>query len=659
MKKIFTVCALTIFFLSCKKTEFDNTKKDAINNASTEKFSLLNGRMNSLSSDCEDCDAIETSYTDTIDHATVLGDPISNPYTLSNMTQAYVNVYGTYPSPALPVTHYYVKFSPGNLTQLAILEDEDIDLTSFPLDRELIFEGDFYLQPGKGIEDIPDLWAVVPANYFFPSAIPYTIITEMNIPDDLPVLEDEALYLTGNLGDDPTNYRDAFGNDPQCPCSDPSQPCPVWPDCGGGGGGGGSTTCTHYPKGRITVQNKLATDFSYRGVRNVRVVIRRTFKVDHIFTDDNGNFATSKYFRNKYTILTKFKNEFARIGRIRPFAIWEQFFPIKINFGRWKNLPCNYEFKIDNPTATGTIQSSHWAAATTHNGVQEHRGMSLQEGVGVPNLQLHILLSKRKNANSGNTYMFNRIFKSGGIIPFDLLNAAVAAIPVAGPLASQFAAVWSVRAPDIKFGYGGDYVSFFATDQYCELVYHELSHAGHYAQVGNLWWIEFGLNEFLNSGDGTYGACCHNSSRKIAVGEGWAYHFGHYLSDKKWGLQCTTFPEQGTDIGSFQNTLLFTNANGYSSQHNFLEEFNPNRDLSLDPNRWLPKGLFNDMMDQAGNEPPQSSIIDNVTGFTNQQFFQALLSNVNSIPDYKAKLLQQNGNSQQTQIDELFSQYGF
>jgi len=413
MKKIFTVCALSIFFLSCKKIELDPAKDDIAKENVTENLSSLNARTNSLTADCEDCDAIEASYADTIDHPTILGDDILNPYTLPNMTQAYYNVHGSNPSPALPVTHYYVKFSPSSLSQLAALEDEDIDLSSYPLNKELLFEGDYYLQPGKAIEDIPDLWAVVPVSYIFPSAIPHTIITEMYITDDLPVLEDEALYLTGNLGDDPTNYRENSGTDPQCPCFDPSQPCPVWPDCGGGGGGGGggSTNCSHYPKGKITVQNKLATDFSYRGVRNVRVVIRRTFKVDRIFTDNNGNFASTKYFRNKYTILTKFKNQYARIGRIRPFAIWEQFFPIKINFGRWKNLPCNYEFKIDNPTATGTIQTSHWAAATTLNGVQEHREMSIEENVGLPPTEMHILLAKNKSGNAGNTYMYNKIVK--------------------------------------------------------------------------------------------------------------------------------------------------------------------------------------------------------------------------------------------------------
>ena len=137
------------------------------------------------------------------------------------------------------------------------------------------------------------------------------------------------------------------------------------------------------------------------------------------------------------------------------------------------------------------------------------------------------------------------------------------------------------------------------------------------------------------------------------------YHMGHYLSNKKWGLECTTFPEQGTDNGNFVSVIYFSAGGGKSSKENFLEDFNPKRNVTLDPNRWLAKGLFYDMIDPAGNESPASTIIDNVSGFTNQQFYQALQNDVNSMSDYKAKFLLQNNFSQQTQINELFSQYGF
>ncbi len=86
----------------------------------------------------------------------------------------------------------------------------------------------------------------------------------------------------------------------------------------------------------------------------------------------------------------------------------------------------------------------------------------------------------------------------------------------------------------------------------------------------NSWWINFGLNENGNDGEVTYGACCQEKSKRIAVGAGWAYHFGHYLADKKWGLQSTTFPEQGTKISTFENVLYFSNSSSFGSHRNFL-----------------------------------------------------------------------------------------
>ena len=71
---------------------------------------------------------------------------------------------------------------------------------------------------------------------------------------------------------------------------------------------------------------------------------------------------------------------------------------------------------------------------------------------------------------------------------------------------------------------------------------------------------------------------------------------GHFLANKKWGIECTTFPEQGTDNGNFLFTIDFSAGGVKSSKENFLENFEPGRDITLDPNRWLAKGLFYDMI---------------------------------------------------------------
>ena len=714
---IFFYLVFGFIFSSCKKVDDPSETPGNIQNKSANVKELIPV--------CSDCDLLAQNYADSIEHLTLLGDPILNPYTIPNMTQAYFNVYGRNPIHPLLATHKYVKFLPTTKEQIDILSDEDIDLTEFPLDRKLISEGDYYVEPGADPTAIPALYAVVPINYVFPSGISYVILENMYIPDDVQAWEDEALYLTNNLDDDadimplafryqqdqtvqwvkqdesnitqyevesspngqqftstaiipargnnhqPAKYSwsnanfnstttqfriKAIDNNGHATYSQIviSYPVPCDPlDCGGGGGGGGGGTgggggggtsdCAHHPSGKIMVQNELATDRNFRAVRNVRVVVRRTFKVYRGFTDNNGAFQSSKYFRNKYTILTKFKNEFARVARATlNWGSIPSLFPIKINFGKWKNLDCGHEFRISHPDITGLVSTSHWCAAVTHNAVIEHKEMCTQEKVGLPPYKLHILMDKDKSSNSAGTLMLHQLIKTGSIVPGILLIA-----------------YGGLGTPDIIYGYGGD-SRFLKTDEYCELAYHELSHAGHYAQVGNNWWILFGIDEALNpsNGIGTYGPCCTNDARKISVGEGWAYHMGHYLANKKWGLQSTTFPEQGTDIKSWgPNVLMFSNSSTFSSHQNFLEQYNPN--YNRDANRWIPKGLFNDMMDNGTEPYLLNGIIDNVHGFTNQQFYKALLPTIDNLTQYKNKFLQQNGYQQQAQINQLFQQYGY
>lgn len=70
MKKLLIICTFSICLISCKKTKFDEIKVDNVNPTSAENF---NARMNTGTPTCEDCNALETSYADTIDNPTILG----------------------------------------------------------------------------------------------------------------------------------------------------------------------------------------------------------------------------------------------------------------------------------------------------------------------------------------------------------------------------------------------------------------------------------------------------------------------------------------------------------------------------------------------------------------------------------------------------------
>ena len=55
----------------------------------------------------------------------------------------------------------------------------------------------------------------------------------------------------------------------------------------------------------------------------------------------------------------------------------------------------------------------------------------------------------------------------------------------------------------------------------------------------------------------------------------------------------------------------------------------------------------------------RSVLIDNVSGYTTQQCFYALQSDVRTIPAFRNRLLEQNGNNQFANVNDLFFRYGY
>jgi hypothetical protein len=120
-----------------------------------------------------------------------------------------------------------------------------------------------------------------------------------------------------------------------------------------------------------------------------------------------------------------------------------------------------------------------------------------------------------------------------------------------------------------------------------------------------------------------------------------------------YGLNSTEFFAQ-SGAGDYFNNRFITG----SSHLNYLEDFSPFR--TGDPFRWIPNGLFYDLVDDRndrGFDP--TAIIDAVSGYTSQQFFNALETDITSLPAYKQRLLQQNNNAQAPQVIQLFGQYNF
>ncbi|MEO9146177.1 MAG: hypothetical protein ABI237_11540, partial [Ginsengibacter sp.] len=98
--------------------------------------------------------------------------------------------------------------------------------------------------------------------------------------------------------------------------------------------------------------------------------------------------------------------------------------------------------------------------------------------------------------------------------------------------------------------------------------------------------------------------------------------------------------------------------NGTGHPHLDVEEnFNPN--LAADRFEWIPQGLFYDLRDPANETNPPNPVNDLVSGYTNAQMFSTFQSNIYTLQDYRARLLQTVSNPTSGQVTGLFAQYHY
>ena len=124
---------------------------------------------------------------------------------------------------------------------------------------------------------------------------------------------------------------------------------------------------------------------------------------------------------------------------------------------------------------------------------------------------------------------------------------------------------------------------------------------------------------------------------------------GQFLTEQRYGVSASCQLEQ-------HGGTSYCNQSGTRQPNiDVLEFFDPN--LTADPFRWIPKGLMLDLMDD--NEPLASHVSDQVSGYTTQQIFGALTSDVTSVQQYRIKILSLYGTTQQTNLINLFASYNY
>ncbi len=644
---------------SCKKEKFDELNKPE------DEVAMAGASINifAQSSQAFCREDYESPYTaDSILKPTILGNKLNGfPYSVVAMQLATQQVLGS--SAGVGVNAWYMRFKPSNTDQLAALEDNDIDLFDYPLDYEVVQEGDYYYDGITPTETIPWLYAVVPVNFITPTGITNELLQQIHVPNDYRV-EKKAFENTGNYVDDAdclvASRPDFDPNNPPAPCPDVCNPqCPDYDPnlCSGGGGGGGipPISVSRIPSGAITVTDDILN--TNLPVRKARVVAKRFLKIERTFTNDLGQYQFTKSFRNKVKLNVKFKNDDAIIKGLRGIRFWQMLMPVKINMGTYRGNLNNIPYNVDDNNDVKSRGARHWAAATTHNCVQEYREFAIVTGIGFPPQKTRILLSTAEKA-TGAAPMYAKRFVAQLGQTF-VKNLILAVVSAPAEIVNAFISVFKNRI-DIIGGYNVS-GNLRSSAQMSEQIFHELTHAAHYNKVGNYWYSQFVDAEFselvlggLLPGEKPYGTASGFNAGYIGLGESWAYYMGHVFTNRKYGVMSPQFNEQG--IGYINNSPV----QGLASNLNLLEDFSPLR--TNDPFRWIPQGLFYDLVDDRNDFAATANPLhpgDLVTGYTNQQLFNAIDDDVTTIPVYRQRLLLENNNNQAANVNALFGFYNY
>ena len=671
------VIALLLFVVACKKSATEPDLQLELRTGTLQPSAMAS------SSTCYE--TLEPDwYDDTVRTHTVLGRRLTgSPYSLSTMQQAAMNLYGN--SNGITVNKKYVRFKPADYDQLQQLTQLDLELFDYPLDYEVVQEGEYYNQ-GLPPNEIPWYYTVVEPQFTPPAGIAYEVLASLHVPDSDLNLENEAFRITGNpteplecsnisVSSVKKGDKDSavINRVPQCPVGyhwdnvericvpDNCPPGYYWSNvdqqCVPDIPAPPTPSASKKPSGQIQVRDNALN--SGNGVdvavRRARVVMKRFLKIDRVYTDDQGNFSSGKYFHNKVNIIVKFKNNDLTIRPLVAVGFHQMLFEMKQGIGKYSgNLSGIRHVFIESTDRRSRIYRNWWAAQMM-NAYQESNAMATSMGIGALPSNLNIMLTKSglASASGSATMNFHRI--NAGTTPREWIEFFLQ-----HPL-NTYATSWVhfiqttlMRTVDITLGYYT--VNPWRSDRVKALMYHELAHARHFSKVGAAWWNSFVYAEtstivrwrgsqFEPYGDGSDGT----ASEYISVAESWAEHVARVMCDQQYGGNSTRV------LGFSRDYLNNDPINGLTSHLNYLEDYDP--DDVNNPFRWIPEGIYNDLID-ARNEFP-TPISDGVSGFTNAQIFSALDADVSSMPQFRERLILENPASQTAQARSLFTQYHY
>jgi len=605
----------------------------------------------------------------------ILGDVKPNPFARSVMTQAYNNIYE--PNVAqVPFTHLYVRFLPNNAEQYSLLGDiEGLDLFDFPLDREIIEQGDYYHDPMIPEGQFTWQYAVVKPDFVFPAGIQHEILEQIVNAPFKSKLTREAFRIAYNSVGSGMGNRPVVSNRDYEECA---FDCNYYPECielpeygcggdvgGTGTGGGGQTnfpgdeipceitdpnwpnceelpvvttitngcgcpvsTNSRFPGGCVRVVDTQlpangflpnGTPVHLDGVKQARILWwNGWFGIWTTYTDDNGCWQIREEDHGVGHLWVTFKNDRAKIRGIRDEKIWEYSVAVKDYLGKMSGPAFNNISVIYNTGgSSGSAALLFWYAATANNALWDYYNFAAADGIALPPSDLKVLLTNYSGDAAAPLLEktgFNWL-AAGGIVALTgfLFPLQILFVPIA-VLSTYFAAF----APDVVYNYSG---SIAPSDRVKETFYHEFAHTSHYMglpkSARNAYWgsnIGYVLNNVITSQNPPYGTRGLPGHERCAIIEMWGYHLGPQYADRKYGLLHSR--------GNF-NPVITENRRWRYVNEPFIPDVLGNSSLDA----FMPKGLFHDLIDNNALNPTgvvEGIPSDPVSGFTHGNCFNAV-----------------------------------
>jgi hypothetical protein len=601
-------------------------------------------------------------------------------------------------------THTYVRFAPQNVDQLTELEESGMELVDVPLTYEVEEDGDFYQDPSIPEDQITYQYTLVPYGYPLPSHIPYTVLDQVYLfnEDDGEAQEPDPWTGGGGGGGgcEPVPYQTAdqqstnylmpiceytaqHGGDPVIAatqqlldeCIQPYEVYQAATEISGFEEDAAPVTTNniaargprYYPQGILSVFN---TDINApEPLKGVLVKSRNFMKLGITYTNANGQFYIGKPYKRKAMIIVKFKNDRATTRGINGvLKVWQYVFPVKHKLGRFYDnglQTINFTFTRDINPHSETARK--WAAASTMNAVWDIDQFNQQNNIpAFPRLK--IWLSSRITSDA-STPMLNYVLAPGigspeaqveYAIVSGILDKLLYLVPYAGQALVVLKRVLEMNKPDVTLRYGGGPTgNTLQSREIYNTMIHEFSHATHYwglvqqqpvAGGSQYWWN----NVKYVIANGGYGERTDNGAQRTAVIEAWGFFAGNTGNAFKYGNgvfagNINAIRIRLDEIRQLENAIV-DNSKSISTFFNGPGSTSYYRG-------WIPCGMLHDFTDNGEN--PFTGITDNVNSYNINGVFRGLRFTNNTVQEYRQQLLNQNGNLQVNEVNNLVGQYGF